>query len=138
MSACKWAGAEKKAVDVPASPAVWIHDTPSDSFKYACRIAASSCNAACGGSTNLTSGSQIVSLNSCFQFAGLGQFVSMMCQCSSGKYPSKIDGFSAMTAVDGSTGIFSHVYKLGKIPGKVSGAGPIRLGLVILILFLHN
>jgi hypothetical protein len=70
MSACKWAGTDRKAVDVPSSPAVWMDEEESDDVKEGCERAAGSCNAACGGGRDIAKNARMVSLNSCFQFIG--------------------------------------------------------------------
>ncbi|KAL3894111.1 MAG: hypothetical protein SGCHY_005464 [Lobulomycetales sp.] len=116
MSACKWAGKDRKAVDVPASPAVWIDDQASDSVKDGCARAVSACDAACSPDrvSVLSNASTIASVSGCFQFVGDGAYVSLMCQCArDGTYPVRVPGFSLMTSMDART---------GRIPGRVSAA----------------
>jgi hypothetical protein len=110
---------------VPSSPAVWIEDEESAGVKVGCEQAAGSCNAACGGEGDVGGNATVVSLNSCFQFIGIGDFVTLMCQCEDGSYPSEIVGFSTMTAIDEDT---------GRIPGAVNGALKVGRGLELLLL----
>jgi hypothetical protein len=118
MSACKWAGTDRIALDVPTSPAVWIDVEESTNVKIGCERAAGACNVACGGGMDTTKAA--VSLNSCFQFIGVGEYVSLMCQCEDGRYPDEIVGFEAMTSVDGD----------GKVP---AGAGRIGRGMILMV-----
>ncbi|KAJ3222897.1 RING finger protein 10, partial [Clydaea vesicula] len=98
MGSCKWAG-ESQVVPVPGAPAVW-QSLENYTPILGCPAAQKSCNAACG----VTSGEFLASNVACFNFMSLTT-IQMMCQCKDGKFPTAVNGFKLMSAMDANTGL---------------------------------